>query len=110
MARFWHATRIGENMHDPQGGGLTATYRPEPYKFINFPKDVGFSAEISTDGESVKLSSKRPMKGIVLDVEGEDVKWSDQAIDLIPGDDQVIHAVGLKGRGVQVRYVGDGAA
>ncbi|KAJ3922775.1 glycoside hydrolase family 2 protein [Lentinula edodes] len=95
-----------------ENGTVLARYSnwPEPYKFIDFPKDVGFSAEISADGESVKLSSKRPMKGIVLDVEGEDVKWSDQAIDLIPGDDQVIHAVGLKGRGVQVRYVGDGAA
>ncbi|KAJ3741170.1 glycoside hydrolase family 2 protein [Lentinula detonsa] len=83
---------------------------PEPYKFIDFPNDVGFRAEISTDGESVKLSSKRPMKGIVLDAEGDDVKWSDQAVDLMPGDDQVVYAVGLKGRNVKARYVGDGIA
>ncbi|KAJ3841473.1 glycoside hydrolase family 2 protein [Lentinula raphanica] len=78
---------------------------PEPYKFIHFPKDVGFRAEV--DGDSVRLSSRRPMKGIVLEAEGDDVKWSDQAIDLIPGDDQVVHGVGLRGRDIKVRYVGD---
>ncbi|KAJ4478021.1 glycoside hydrolase family 2 protein [Lentinula aciculospora] len=95
-----------------ENGTVLARYSnwPEPYKFIDFPKDVAFTAEVSIDGESVKLSSKRPMKGIVLDVEGEDVKWSDQAIDLIPGDDQVIRTIGLKGRSVQARYVGDQVA
>ncbi|KIK65310.1 glycoside hydrolase family 2 protein [Collybiopsis luxurians FD-317 M1] len=84
--------------------------RPEPFKFIDFPKDVGLKVELSSDGESVKLSSKRPVKGIILDVQGEDVKWGDQAIDLIPGDDQVVKAIGLKGRDVQARYLGDGTA
>jgi len=79
---------------------------PEPYKFIDFPKDVGFKVEVSSDGESVRLSSKRPVKGIILDAEGEDVRWSDQAIDLIPGEDQLVNAIGLKGRSVQTRYLG----
>lgn len=56
------------------------------------------------------LSAKKPMKGIVLDVEGHDVKWSDQAIDLVPGDPQVIRAAGLNGRDVKVRFLGDGTA
>jgi beta-mannosidase len=68
--------------------------------------------QIGDDGESLHLSTKKPIKGIVLDVEGEDVKWSDQAIDLVPGDPQVIRAAGLNGRGVkvQVRFLGDGTA
>jgi beta-mannosidase len=53
----------------------------------------------------------KPIKGIVLDAEGvENVKWSDQAIDLVPGDPQTIKAIGLKGRKVSVRYLGDGTA
>lgn len=56
------------------------------------------------------LSCKKPIKGIILDVEGEDVKWSDQAIDLVPGDEQVVKASGLKGRSVKARYLGDGTA
>lgn len=46
----------------------------------------------------------------MLDVEGEAVKWSDQAIDLVPGDDQIIRAVGLGGRKVRARFLGDGSA
>jgi len=62
------------------------------------------------DGESVALSTERPVKGIVLDVEGEEVKWGDQAIDLVPGDPQIIKAIGLKGRKVKARFLGDGTA
>lgn len=86
--------------------------RPEPFKFITFPKpeEVQLKVEVGKDGESVALSTARPVKGIVLDVEGADVQWSDQAIDLVPGDAQVITAVGLKGRDVKVRFLGDGSA
>jgi len=85
---------------------------PEPFKFINFPsvETVGLQAINGLDGESVLLTTKKPVKGIVLDVEGDDVKWSDQAIDLVPGDEQVVKALGLKGREVKLRYLGDGTA
>lgn len=45
-----------------------------------------------------------------MDVDGDDVKWSDQAIDLVPGDPQTIRAVGLDGRGLKTRFLGDGTA
>jgi beta-mannosidase len=50
---------------------------------------------------------KKPVKGVILEVEGETVKWSDQAIDLVPNDPQTITAKGLAGRDVRVRYLGD---
>ncbi|KAI6113706.1 glycoside hydrolase family 2 protein [Pisolithus croceorrhizus] len=83
---------------------------PEPYKFIHFPsvKDLGLSITTEHDGESVELAAQMPVKGIVLDVEGDDIKWSDQAIDLFPGDPQIVKAVGLRGREVKVRFLGDG--
>jgi len=85
---------------------------PEPFKFISFPeiKDLGLSIVVGKDGESVELSTKRPIKGIVLDVEGEAPQWSDQAIDLVPDDPQVVKAVGLKSRKVKARFLGDGTA
>ncbi|OCB84833.1 glycoside hydrolase family 2 protein [Sanghuangporus baumii] len=85
---------------------------PEPFKYIHFPtvEEAGLEIKVHEDGETVELSCKKPIKGIVLDVEGEDVKWSDQAIDLIPGDNQAITAKGLKGRKIQARYLGDGTA
>jgi len=58
----------------------------------------------------VTLTSKKPIKGVVLDVEGEDVKWRDQAIDLVPDDPQTISVKGLKGREIKVRFLGDGTA
>ena len=73
-------------------------------------EEVGLKITPSQDGESVELSTKKPIKGIVLDVDGDVVKWSDQAIDLVPGDPQVVKAVGLEGREVKARYLGDGTA
>lgn len=91
--------------------------RPEPFKFITFPKveELGLevtvdSTSASSDGESVKLSTRKPIKGIILEVDGEDVSWGDQAIDLVPGDPQVVQTVGLNGREVKARFLGDGAA
>lgn len=52
------------------------------------------------------LSTRKPIKGIVLEVEGDEVQWSDQAIDLVPDDPQTVKAVSLKGRDVKLRYVG----
>ena len=86
--------------------------RPEPFKFIHFPpvSALGFKITTSDDGKSVTLSTNKPMKGIVLDVDGDAVKWSDQAIDLVPGDPQVILAHGLEGREIKARFLGDGTA
>lgn len=83
---------------------------PEPYKFIHFPpvKDLGLSITIGSDGESVELAAQMPVKGIVLDVEGDNIKWGDQAIDLFPGDPQIVKAIGLRGREVKARFLGDG--
>ncbi|KAI0082455.1 glycoside hydrolase family 2 protein [Panus rudis PR-1116 ss-1] len=85
---------------------------PEPFKYIHFPPvdALGLKVQVGSDGESVHLSTEKPIKGIVLDVEGEDVVWGDQAIDLVPGDPQVIKAVGLKSRSVRARFLGDGTA
>lgn len=89
-----------------------ATNWPEPYKYLKFPplKEVELTVTLLGDGESVQLSSSRPVKGIVLDAEGECVKWGDQAIDLVPGDPQIVKAIGLKGREVKTRFLGDGSA
>ena len=75
--------------------------------------DLGLEIAVQSDGESVRLSTKKPVKGIVLDVTEElekEVQWGDQAIDLVPGDPQLVSAVGLKGRAVKVRFLGDGTA
>ena len=66
--------------------------------------------DVGPDGETITLSCRKPIKGIVLDVDGEYLKFSNQAIDLIPGDPQTIKAVGLGRRSVKIRFLGDGSA
>lgn len=86
--------------------------RLEPFKYLHFPdvKDLGLTITPVEDDESITLSTQRPIKGIVLEVEGEEVRWGDQAIDLVPGDPQIIKATGLRGRSVKARFLGDGTA
>jgi len=83
-------------------GNVLARYSnwPEPWKYLSFP-DAGL--QITAEGDSVTLSCSQPIKGIVLEVEGEDCQWGDQAIDLMPGDDQVISANGLNGRKISAK-------
>jgi len=52
---------------------------------------------------------------LVFEVEGEDARWGDQALDVVPGDDQVVRvwklkARKLKARKLKARYLGDGSA
>jgi len=105
---------VSARLLDVGNGTVLARYSnwPEPFKFINFPaaKDLGLQVTVRPDRESITLSTHKPIKGLILDVDGDDVKWSDQAIDLVPDDPQVVHAIGLRGREVKVRFLGDGSA
>ncbi|KAI0650246.1 glycoside hydrolase family 2 protein [Trametes meyenii] len=95
------------------GGAVLGRYSnwPEPFKYITFPADVGLRIAVRADGEHVELSAAKPVKGLVLDVDGaDDAQWSDQAIDLVPGDPQVVRVAGLNGRKIRARYLGDGSA
>lgn len=55
------------------------------------------------------LTAQKPVKGLILDVEGDYAKWNDQAIDLVPDDPQRVQVVGLNDRDVKVRFLGDGS-
>lgn len=105
--------------------------RPEPFKYLTFPTpqevslrldvspvlcvdvDVNGGARGGRGGlscDAIRIGVERPIKGLVLDVEGEDAKWGDQALDVVPGDDQVVRVWNLKGRKIKARYLGDGSA
>ncbi|KAL1937730.1 hypothetical protein VTO73DRAFT_12883 [Trametes versicolor] len=104
---------VSARLLDVDGSVLARTSNwPEPYKYIKFPTpaEVGLRVAVAADGASVSLSANRPVKGLVLDVAGADATWSDQALDLVPGDPQVVAVQGLAGRAVQARYLGDGSA
>lgn len=121
LARYanWYVFNRLVVVHQAYGREFFFTFpRPEPFKYIHFPSPAEVGLKISTSSSKkhegaaeVRLSCDLPIKGIVLDAEGDaDVKWGDQAIDLVPGDEQIVLALGLDGREVKARYLGDGSA
>ncbi|KZV98784.1 glycoside hydrolase family 2 protein, partial [Exidia glandulosa HHB12029] len=80
---------------------------PQPYRYVTFP-DPGLRIS-KEDGETLKVeASSSPLKGLVFSAvgEGPEVKWSDNGLDLWPGDVQVVGAKGLNDRKVRVQYLG----
>jgi beta-mannosidase len=75
---------------------------PQPLKYLELPKP---EVVVNVQGDSILVSSKLPVKGLVVQVDDGSVRFSDNCIDLIPGDEQVIHAEGLKGRPVSIMHL-----
>lgn len=95
---------------DKESNEVLARYSnwPEPWKYLTFPEP---GLKITTDGDNVTVSVDKPIKGLILDTDLDaEVYWSDQALDMFPGDTQVVRAKGLNGRKVTARYIGDGSA
>ena len=60
---------------------------PQPLKYLSF-KDRG--VQVDFDGhKTIRVRAKRPVKGLVFE-EREGVLISDSAIDVAPGDEQII--------------------
>lgn len=82
---------------------------PQPLKYYTFPDrelkiEVAWTNESKEDAKLV-VSAKKPVKGLVFE-EIDGVVWSDNCIDVVPGDEQVVVAKGLKGGEVKWRYYG----
>ncbi|TFK52849.1 glycoside hydrolase [Heliocybe sulcata] len=94
-------------------GEILARYAdwPQPFKHVDFP-DPGLKAEIN--GDQVRITTEKPVKGLVLSIEdqgeAEDVRWSDNALDVMPYDAQDIHVRGLNGKRIRFRHMGTGKA
>lgn len=73
---------------------------PEPFKYLDL-SDRGISLALS--GETLTISAQKPVKGFVLDT-GDEVSLSDNCIDVMPGDAQVIQLRGYKGSVEQLKW------
>jgi beta-mannosidase len=84
-------------------GEVIARYTdwPQPYKLLDLP-DPKLKVEVS-DGE-IRLNVEKPVKGVWLSVEGDDegIEFGENSLDLFPGDEVVVKAKGVEGRGVTV--------
>ncbi|MEP7356220.1 MAG: glycoside hydrolase family 2 protein [Anaerolineales bacterium] len=78
---------------------------PEPFKYLALPEPgLELARDGAGDGAGLRLRAARPAKGVWLEA-GDGVAWSDNFIDLLPGDEQVILASRLDQREVSVRWL-----
>ncbi|RFU26116.1 hypothetical protein B7463_g10222, partial [Scytalidium lignicola] len=89
-----------------RGGEVVSRFLdwPQPLKYLDLPRADDIKVRVEND--EVFVSSSVPLKGLVLETEDDGVEFSDNCIDLIPGDKQVIHAKGLQGRPVTFMHLG----
>jgi beta-mannosidase len=64
---------------------------PQPYKYLDFD-DRGL--EVIPQGETIAVRARKPTKGLVFE-ERSGVLVDDSAIDIVPGDEQIIKVRGL---------------
>jgi beta-mannosidase len=75
---------------------------PQPLKHLDLPRPA---IDIRVEDDLLHLTTDLPVKGLVLEVEDDDVEFDDNCIDLVPGDDQVILAKGLKARHITMMHL-----
>ena len=87
-----------------QSGEVVArtTSWPEPFKYLILP-DPEIKVE-RLDANTLRIQATRPAKGVWLSA-GDNVQWSDNMLDLIPGDAQTIKVNGLGETEVQVQWL-----
>jgi beta-mannosidase len=77
---------------------------PQPFKYLSL-KDRGVT--ITTVGEQIHVTAKKPTKGLVFE-ERDGISLSDNALDVVLGDKQIIEAKGLltSSKRLSYRYLG----
>ena len=79
---------------------------PQPLKYLPFPQR---GVQVEVQGEEIRVRAQRPVKCLVLE-ERDGCQLSDNALDLAPGDEQVVTVKGLKARDEPLgwTYLGQG--
>ena len=107
MATNTHSVVVQARLVDPESGDVLARYcdRPQPFRYTTYPDPT---LEVEVSGERIYVTVEKPVKGLVLTAtgDGEEVKWSDNALDVIPGDPQVVIAHALGSRLIKIAYMG----
>ena len=92
-----------------QNGKQIARYVnwPEPLKYLHLQKPKELKAELSSDGKFVEVSAEVPVKGVALESEGDNVKFDDNLVDIVPGEVVSIGVTGASSSSsITTRYLG----
>ncbi|GAA5894290.1 hypothetical protein JCM8208_002397 [Rhodotorula glutinis] len=107
---------VAARLRDVTSGDVLArlSVYPEPFKYLAFPSPSCTNLRVSlrrsrpsSSTGKIHVTADRPVKGLVLHL-GADAKLSDNFLDVVPGDEQVVRVDGLKEETKLVwRYLGD---
>ncbi|KAI0073012.1 glycoside hydrolase [Panus rudis PR-1116 ss-1] len=110
FSTYTHDVVVAVRLLDISAEEVIARYTdwPQPYRHVDFPDP---ELDVAVSGDQVTVNVRKPVKGLVLSVaessnDADEVKWSDNALDVVPGDTQVVHARELKGRALTWVYLG----
>ncbi|KAF9800855.1 hypothetical protein IEO21_10274 [Rhodonia placenta] len=103
---------VAAQLIDPQlsADKVIARYAdwPQPYRHVDVPNP---GLRIKIDGELIAIDVEKPIKSLLFSTDDENgdknVRWSDNALDVMPGDKQYIQAKGLGGKRVKIAYLGN---
>ncbi|KAJ5144566.1 Glycoside hydrolase family 2 immunoglobulin-like beta-sandwich [Penicillium atrosanguineum] len=82
---------------------------PQPLKYLDL-SNRGLEIQVHRDLDQacVAISTQKPVKALVIE-EQEGVRISDNAMDIVPGDEQTVTVTGLGNRSLKYRYLGQEA-
>ncbi|KGO48230.1 Glycoside hydrolase, family 2, N-terminal [Penicillium expansum] len=84
---------------------------PQPLKYLNLSeRHVEVKKQTGKSGETVLvISARKPVKCLVFE-EQEGVQLEDNAIDIVPGDEQTVRVTGLGSEPLKYRYLGQASS
>ncbi|KIP02770.1 glycoside hydrolase family 2 protein [Phlebiopsis gigantea 11061_1 CR5-6] len=91
-----HTVVVAARLLAPATGEVLARCSdwPQPYRHGTYPEPaVSLAVEANGKTSTVTVRVDRPVKGLTLGLEGKDsadVSWSDNGIDVVPGDPQTV--------------------
>lgn len=92
---------IGARLWVDNAIAARATLWPEPFKYLTLP-DPDLSLTRADDGLTLRVT--KPVKGVWLEA-GDGIEWSDNFVDVLPGEDYAITVVGLGEQEVKARWL-----
>lgn len=74
---------------------------PEPLKYLHFQRPKQLKATLSDDCRTIRLSAEVPIKGLAVECDDDGVKFDDNLIDIVPGEEV---SIGVSGFTSETRF------
>lgn len=80
---------------------------PQPFKYLDLSeRGLNIQRDFESDDlQSLRVSTRAPVKCLIFE-ERDGVRVSDSAMDIVPGDEQFVTIIGLRGDSLKYKYLG----